>query len=112
MARAKVWNGSAWVDKTPGAKYWNGSSWVSGKPIKFWDGAQWVTIASATSYPTVFGTPTTASSTNGGVLSPGFPSGYTWQANDFGLFFVMPCLTVLRALLERVSTKQLIQLLL
>jgi len=86
VAKAKVWNGSAWIDKTPGAKYWNGSAWVSNKPIKFWDGAQWVTVSSSTSYPTIFGTPTTASSTNGGTLNPGFPGGYTWQANDFGLF--------------------------
>jgi hypothetical protein len=37
--RAKVWNGSAWVEKP--AKVWNGSAWVE-KPVKFWNGSSWV----------------------------------------------------------------------
>jgi hypothetical protein len=37
--RAKVWNGSAWVQKP--AKVWSGSAWVQ-KPVKVWNGSAWV----------------------------------------------------------------------
>jgi hypothetical protein len=35
----KVWNGSAWVEKS--VKAWNGSAWLE-KPVKIWNGAAWV----------------------------------------------------------------------
>lgn len=37
--KAKVWSGSAWVEKP--AKVWSGSAWVE-KPIKVWNGSAWV----------------------------------------------------------------------
>jgi hypothetical protein len=37
--RAKVWSGSAWVQKP--AKVWSGSAWVT-KPVKIWNGSAWV----------------------------------------------------------------------
>jgi hypothetical protein len=37
--RAKVWSGSAWVQKP--AKVWSGSAWVA-KPVKIWNGSAWV----------------------------------------------------------------------
>jgi hypothetical protein len=37
--RAKVWSGSAWVQKP--VKVWNGTSWVT-KPLKIWNGTAWV----------------------------------------------------------------------
>jgi hypothetical protein len=41
---AKVWTGSAWVEKP--AKVWSGSAWVQ-KPVKFWDGSTWRTTGPA-----------------------------------------------------------------
>jgi hypothetical protein len=35
----KVWNGSAWAEKS--VKVWNGSAWVT-KPAKVWNGSAWV----------------------------------------------------------------------
>lgn len=37
--RAKVWNGSEWVEQT--AKVWNGSEWVE-QTVKAWNGSEWV----------------------------------------------------------------------
>jgi hypothetical protein len=39
MQGAKVWSGSAWVEKP--AKVWSGSAWVT-KPMKIWNGSAWV----------------------------------------------------------------------
>jgi hypothetical protein len=36
---AKVWSGSAWVEKP--VKVWSGSAWVT-KPVKIWNGSAWV----------------------------------------------------------------------
>lgn len=84
MASVKVWNGSVWEDKTPGRKRWDGNSWVTTGTLKYWDGSQWAETSSPSSYPTIVGTPTTASTTNAGTIAPSLPSG--WQAGDLGLF--------------------------
>jgi hypothetical protein len=42
--KAKVWSGSAWVEKP--AKVWSGSAWVQ-KPVKTWTGSAWKTVGSA-----------------------------------------------------------------
>jgi hypothetical protein len=39
MKGAKVWNGSAFVEKP--VKVWSGSAWVQ-KPVKHWNGSAWV----------------------------------------------------------------------
>ena len=38
LSGAKVWDGSAWVEKP--VKVWDGSAWVQ-KPAKTWDGSAW-----------------------------------------------------------------------
>lgn len=62
MAKAKVWNGSAWIMSDLGSPIvWNGSSWLY-PTMKIWDGVGWVTevgfaldsVANVQSYDTFF----------------------------------------------------------
>lgn len=46
MVTPKVWNGTAWVDKTTKAdySYWNGTAWTEPTDVRVWNGSTWETI--------------------------------------------------------------------